>query len=94
MYSHFDQIVSGEYQHRVEFEPAPSSKSEPDTKPTEQDTTMPRGKDKRTITDYLPNPKRAKTTGSHEAGGWEKSCNEDLLIYQKNLQGSEKVEFI
>lgn len=88
---YLDQIVAGEYQHRVEFEPAPSSNSEPDTKPTEQDATkMPYERAKRTITDYLRNPKRVKTS---DDSGWEKSFNEDLLVYQKNLKGSEKVRY-
>lgn len=89
---YIDQIVSGEYQHKVEFEPAPSNSSEPDIKPSEQDTAdMPQGRPKRTITDYLPNPKRLKTTVTSEAGGWETFYNGDLLVYQKNLKGSEKV---
>lgn len=86
------EIVSGEYQHRVEFEPPPSSNGDPDTKPSEQDpTTMPRGNTKRTITDYLPSPKRVKTTGTNDGDGWEKSSDGDLLVYQKNLKGSEKI---
>lgn len=58
---------------------------------SEQDKTMPRGQKKRNIDDFFPNPKRVKTEGTNGTDGWEKSSDGDLLVYQKNLKGSNKV---
>lgn len=52
---------------------------------------MPREKAKRTITDYLPRPKRVKAVEEQD-DRWEKFFNEDLLVYQKDLPGSKKVK--
>lgn len=84
------EVVSGEHRHRVEFDPAPSTSSS-GSSTTEQATAMPRGQKKRNIDDYFSNPKKAKTAGTDGTGGWETLANGDLLVYQKNMTGSEKI---
>ncbi|KAK8390442.1 hypothetical protein O3P69_010254 [Scylla paramamosain] len=84
------EVVSREYKHRVEFDPAPSISSTANST-TEEDTTMPRGQKKRSIDDYFSNPKKAKAGETSATGGWEKSTNGDLLVYQKNMSSSEKI---
>lgn len=81
------EIVSGEYKHRIEFDPAPSVGSSVDNN-SEEDKTMPREQRKRNIVDYFSTSKKAKTEG---IDGWEESSNGDLLVYQKDLKGSDKI---
>ena len=84
------QVVAGEYKHRVEFDPAPSINIPPDTT-SQQDKTMPRGTKKRNIDDYFSNPKKTKTESVNGSDRWEQSTKGDLLVYQKNLTGRNKV---
>ncbi|XP_045115645.1 LOW QUALITY PROTEIN: uncharacterized protein F21D5.5-like [Portunus trituberculatus] len=85
------EVLAGGYEHRVDFDPPPTSTNTVNsTTEPEQDTAMPRGQKKRTIDDHFSNPKKAKQEGP-VSGGWEKSIDGDLLVYQKNMTGSEKI---
>ena len=88
----FQQVLAGGHKHRVEFDPTPSSPSTVSsiTKPA-QDKAMPRGQKRKNIDDYFSNPKKAKIGETSGSGGWEKSIDGGLLVYQKNMTGSEKV---
>lgn len=98
---HFQQILLGEYDHRIEFDPPPENTASVKSHLTTF-TEMPRGKaaaerNEGKRGNYSEEqetevkPKRARTVAESSEEGWEEYADGAVLVFKKDMEGRAKV---
>ncbi|XP_071529360.1 uncharacterized protein F21D5.5 isoform X1 [Panulirus ornatus] len=94
------EILLGEYDHRIEFEPPPENTAAVNNHPTacfempQRRSGAGKTESKRNSSEEQksrPEPKRSRTEAGSSEKGWEEYADGALLVFKKNMEGRAKV---
>lgn len=87
------EVLLDQYQHRIEFEPPPLNSALANERLSGGESMVRKGAGKRSDSEEkdMSRPKRARPSAPAGPEGWEELYDGDLLVLNRNMEGSSKI---